>query len=321
MVLERPTFEWIEAGRRHGSADEEAFRNWRFRPRVLADVTRVDTTVSATGTPIRVPIIGAPMGMLGMVHPDGEGAMAAGLGDLGNILVVAANAMMSIEQIAAAAPQTPLWFQLGSWSDRDATAAVVAHAEQAGVKAIVPLVNSPVAAQHVPKQVGFKPGPVPLPNAPRDQTPNPAQQLDYLEWLAGLTPLPIIPKGVMDPGDARRMVDAGMAGVIVSNHGGRQLPRAIGTLDALPGIVDEIGRDVDVYLDGGVRSGADVLVALALGARAVLVGNPLALALAVAGENGVRRAVEVMRDELVEAAALCGIARVADAGRDLLQRS
>jgi 4-hydroxymandelate oxidase len=319
MVLDRPTFEWIEAGRQGGSADESAFARWRFRPRVLADVSVIDTTVVAAGARLKLPILAGPMGMLGVVHPDGDQGLAAAVADAGGLTVVATNATSSIEQIAvAAAAGAAPWLQLGSWPDRDATHALVERAQIAGAGAIVPLVNSPVAAQHVQPQVGFRPRVVDLPNAPANQMPDPAQGVEFIEWLVGSTNLPVIPKGVMDGRDARRLVDAGAAGVIVSNHGGRQLKRAIGTLDALPGVVAAVGAETEVYLDGGVRHGTDVLVALALGARAVLIGNPLALALAVGGRGGVQRAIEVLGAELHEAAALCGVTRLGDATPDLL---
>jgi 4-hydroxymandelate oxidase len=320
MVLDRPTFEWIEAGRRDGSADESAFSRWRFRPRVLTDVSTIDTTVMAAGTQLALPVLAGPMGMLSAVHPDADRGMAAALAEAGSLTVVATNATTSIKDVAAAAAGGAApWLQLGSWPDRDATLELVERAERAGAAAIVPLVNGPVPAQHVPPQVGFRPGPVELPHAPTKQAPDPSQGIEFIEWLVGSTTLPVIPKGVMDGRDARPLVDAGAAGVIVSNHGGRQLKRAIGTLDALPGVVAAVGADTEVYLDGGVRHGTDVLIALALGARAVMLGNPLALALAVGGQDGVRRALEVLRAELLEAAALCGVVRLSEVTPDLLE--
>lgn len=320
MVLDRPTYEWIEAGRSGGSEDEAAFGRWRFRPRVLNDVSAIDTSVTAAGVQLTLPVLSGPMGMLAVVHPEGDLGLTGAIVGAGGLAIVATNATASIEDVAAASGDARPWLQLGSWADRDSTRALVERAEAAGAGAIVPLVNSPVPAQHVPPQVGFRPSPPSTPNAPAVQAPDPTQGIEYIEWLVGSTSLPVIPKGVMDGRDARRLVDAGAAGVIVSNHGARQLKRAIGTLDALPGVVAAV-PDTEVYLDGGVRTGSDVLVALALGARAVVMGNPLALALGVGGGAGVARALEVLRAELLESAALCGVRRLADAGPELLERA
>lgn len=141
---------------------------------------------------------------------------------------------------------------------------------------------------------------------------------DWLEWLAGLSSLPVVPKGVMHPDDARRAVDAGAQGVIVSNHGGRQLPRSVATIDALPAVVEALGDRAEVYLDGGVRSGTDVLIALARGARAVFVGRTACWGLAVGGAEGVRRVLDRLRDQLVLEAATCGVPDLASLPPDLL---
>ncbi len=163
---------------------------------MLADVSAIDTTVTAARAQLASPILAAPIGMLGVVHPDGEVGVVSAMAASGGLTVLATNATTSIEDaVAATGSGASPWLQLGSWADRSATQRLVERAEQAGAGAIVQLVNAPVPAQHVPWQVGFRPGPVELPNAPADQTPDPAQGIDHLEWLAALTSLPVIPKG------------------------------------------------------------------------------------------------------------------------------
>lgn len=318
MTLERPTFEWVDSGG-VDSADLHAFGDWRILPRVLVDVADVDLSTTAAGSRLELPMLAAPMGLQRALHPEGEIALARGVSHAGGATVVSANTSTAIDEIAAAVPHAVLWLQITNWTDRDSTAALVETAERAGVRAIVPLVNGPVAAAHVDPQAGFR-----LPDGVRPvhvaASPGSDATLgaDYLEWLVGITSLPVIPKGVMHPDDARRAIDAGASGVIVSNHGCRQLPRAVGTLTALPGVVDAIPPGTEVYLDGGVRTGADALVALALGATAVMLGRPLAWALAVGGAAGVAKALETLRLELAQVAALSGIPTIREARRDLL---
>lgn len=321
MVLERPTWEWVESGSTAGedpSADVAAFNDWRVRPRVLVDVSEVELTVS-TVTGSALPVMISPLGLQRTLHPDGEVALARAAAAYGAVMVVSANTSTPIDEIAAAAPDAMLWYQLANWSDRDSTVELVDRLSSAGVRALVPLVNGPVGAAHVSAQAGFRlaPGVAPV-HAPAAPGLDPSLTAEYLRWLAGLSNLPLIPKGVMHADDARRAVDAGAQGIIVSTHGCRQLPRTIGALEALPAIVEAVGAEVDVFLDGGVRTGTDVLVALALGARAVLVGRPMAWALAVGGEAGVGRALAVLREELVEASALSGVTAVRDVSRELL---
>jgi 4-hydroxymandelate oxidase len=319
-LLDTPTFEWIRSGSGMGfdSDNEAAFRRRRLRPNVLVDVSDVRTATTVLGAPIAAPVMVGPMGLQRAVHPDGELAMAAGAAQAGSLLVVAVNATASIEEIAAAAPTLPLWFQLYNWDDRDTLAAVVARAEAAGCRAIVPLVNTPIGVNHSSPRLGFR-----LPAGARfahfDTSPGlvASNTWEYLSWLRSVTSLPIVPKGVMTGADATRAVDAGAAGVIVSNHGGRQLERSLSTLDALPDVVAG-AAGVEVYLDGGVRSGSDVLVALALGARAVMIGRPAMWGLAVGGAEGVARVLDGLRTELADDAGLCGLPNVVDVPRDLV---
>jgi 4-hydroxymandelate oxidase len=319
-LLDTPTYEWIRSG--SGSDfegdNEAAFRRRRLRPSVLVDVSSVSTATTVLGTPISAPVIVGPMGLQRAAHADGELAMAKGVAEAGSLLTVAVNATASVEDMVAAAPGLPFWFQLYNWDDRDALAAVIARVEAAGCKAIVPLVNTAIGVNHTSPLLGFR-----LPSGARfahfETSPGltAANTWEYLTWLRSVTSLPIVPKGVMTAADASRAIDAGAAAIIVSNHGGRQLERAISTLDALPDVVAG-ARGNEVYLDGGVRCGGDVLVALALGARAVMVGRPAMWGLAVGGAEGVARVLDGLRSELADDAGLCGIADVTTAGRDLV---
>jgi len=319
-VLDAPTFEWIRSGSgsEFGGDNEAAFARRRLRPAVLVDVSSVRTATTLLGASVSAPVAVGPMGLQRAVHPDGELAMAAGAARAGSLFVVAVNATTSIEEIAAAEPGLPLWFQLYNWDDRDALAGVIGRAEAAGCRAIVPLVNTPLGVNHTSPRIGFR-----LPAGARfahfETSPGliASNTWEYLAWLRSVTSLPIVPKGIMTAADAARAVDAGAAGIIVSNHGGRQLARSVSTLDALADVVHGAGG-VEVYLDGGVRSGGDVLVALALGARAVLIGRPVLWGLALGGAAGVARVLDTIRQELAEDAGMCGIVDVAAVPRDLV---
>ncbi len=320
MVLDTPTFEWIRSGsgEAFGGDNETAFGRRRLRPSVLVDVSTVSTATTLLGAPVALPVMVGPMGLQKAAHQDGELAMAEGAARAGSLLVVAVNATTSIDDIAAAQPDLPLWFQLYNWDDLDALAGVIARAEAAGCKAIVPLVNTPLGVNHTSSQIGFR-----LPAGAKfahfESSPGllATNTWDYIGWLRSVTSLPIVPKGIMSGDDAARAVDAGAAGIIVSNHGGRQLSRSISTLDALADVVSRAGG-VEVYLDGGVRSGGDVLIALALGARAVMVGRPVMWGMAIGGADGVARVLDDLRVGLAEDAGMCGIADVTAVPRDLV---
>lgn len=319
-LIDAPVYEWIRSGTGDGfdGDNEAAFRRRRLRPSVLVDVSSVKTATTVLGAPIAAPVMVGPMGLQRAVHPDGELAMAAGAASAGSLVIVAVNATTSIEDIAASAPGLPLWFQLYNWDDRGALAEVIARVQAAGVKAIVPLVNTAIGVNHTPPRIGFR-----LPAGARfahfETSPGltGANTWEYLDWLRTVTDLPIVPKGIMTRRDAARAVEAGAAGIIVSNHGGRQLERSISTLDALEDVVAGAGS-AEVYLDGGVRTGGDILTALALGARAVIVGRPVMWGLAVGGAQGVARVLDTMREELADDAGLCGLADASTAPRDLV---
>lgn len=318
--MDTPTFEWIRSGSgsEFGGDNEAAFARRRLRPSVLVDVSDVRTETTLLGASVSLPVMVGPMGLQRAVHPDGELAMAEGAARAGSLFIVAVNATTSIEEIAAAQPKLPLWFQLYNWDDRDALAGVIARAEAAGCRAIVPLVNTPIGVNHTSAKIGFR-----LPAGAKfahfESSPGliASNTWEYLAWLRSVTSLPIVPKGIMTAADAARAVDAGAAGIIVSNHGGRQLARSISTLDALADVVQGAGG-AEVYLDGGVRSGGDVLIALALGARAVLVGRPVMWGMALGGADGVARVLDDLRIGLAEDAGMCGIADIAAVPRDLV---
>lgn len=319
-LIDGPVYEWI----RSGSGDdfdgdnEPAFRRRRLRPRVLVDVSSVSTATTVLGAPIAAPIVVGPMGLQRAVHPEGELAMAGGAARAGSLLTVAVNATTSVEDIAAAAPELPLWFQLYNWDDRPALAGVVERAQAAGCRAIVPLVNTPIGVNHTSPRLGFRlPAGAKFAHFETSPGLTGANTWEFLAWLRTVTDLPIVPKGIMTRDDAARAVDAGAAGIVVSNHGGRQLERSISTLDALPDVVAGAGS-AEVILDGGVRTGGDVLVALALGARAVMIGRPAMWGLAVGGADGVARVIDTMRAELADDAGLCGLPDVTAVPRDLV---
>ena len=320
LVLDTPTYEWIRSGSgtEFGGDNETAFGRRRLRPSVLVDVSDVSTATTLLGASVAAPVMIGPMGLQKAAHPDGELAMAEGAARAGSLLVVAVNATTSIDDIAAAQPDLPLWIQLYNWDDLDALAGVIARAEAAGCKAIVPLVNTPLGVNHTSSQIGFR-----LPAGAKfahfESSPGllATNTWDYIGWLRSVTSLPIVPKGIMTGDDAARAVDAGAAGIIVSNHGGRQLTRSISTLDALTDVVSRAGG-VEVYLDGGVRSGGDVLIALALGARAVMIGRPVMWGMAIGGADGVARVLDDLRLGLAEDAGMCGIADVTAVPRDLV---
>ncbi len=318
--MDTPTFEWIRSGSgsEFGGDNEAAFARRRLRPSVLVDVSDVRTETTLLGASVSLPVMVGPMGLQRAVHPDGELAMAEGAARAGSLFIVAVNATTSIEEIAAAQPKLPLWFQLYNWDDRDALAGVIARAEAAGCRAIVPLVNTPIGVNHTSAKIGFRlPAGAKFAHFERSPGLIASNTWEYLAWLRSVTSLPIVPKGIMTAADAARAVDAGAAGIIVSNHGGRQLARSISTLDALADVVQGAGG-AEVYLDGGVRSGGDVLIALALGARGVLVGRPVMWGMALGGADGVARVLDDLRIGLAEDAGMCGIADIDAVPRDLV---
>ena len=319
LLLSDPVIGWATSGLGGDSDNEAAYRRRRFLPRVLPGIERSDASTTLLGTPVSTPIGVAPVGIMRALHEDGEIAVATGAASAGSVMVVGVNATTSIEEIASAAPDANLWLQLYNWSDRKALAAVIERAEAAGCKAIVPLVNTPLPVAHVPWRAGFGlPAGAELAHGAAGKDLEAGLDWDWLGWLASTTSLPIVPKGVMHPADAERALDAGASAIWISNHGGRQVPRSIATLDALAAVADRVADRAEVYVDGGARSGADVLIALALGARAVFVARPVCWGLAVGGDAGVQRVLETLTTELIEEATMCGVESCADVPREVV---
>ena len=312
------------------AANREAFDRLHLRPRVLVDVSRTDTATEVLGTPVAVPVLLAPTAFNKLAHPEGEEAAARAAAAAGTVMVASTFSTCSLEEIASAGG--PLWFQLYVYKDREVTRDLVLRAESAGYRAIVLNVDTPVLGRRyrdVRNRFALPDG-LTLRNfeAPSAQARWKAGTLsfqawvhdlidstltwDAVAWLRSATRLPVVLKGILTAEDARRAADAGVNGVIVSNHGGRQLDGVVPSATALPEVVEGVAGRAEVLMDGGVRRGTDVLKALALGARAVLIGRPYLWGLAAAGEAGVRDVLRLLQDDLALAMALTGRPTVAE---------
>lgn len=312
-----------------------AFERWTFRPRVLCDVSAVSTATTVLGHPIASPVVVAPVAYQQLYHPEGECATARGAAAAGTGIAVSTFSTRSHEEIAAAAPGVPQWCQLYVFQDRGFTREHLAGAAAAGCSAVVLTVDTPVLSQRERDlRVGFEvPSDLPLPYARSAigvEALNPADQFALLdasvswrdlEWIAGESRLPVVLKGLTTREDAELALEHGAAAIVVSNHGGRQLDGVPATLDSLPEVVEAVANRVEVYLDGGIRRGTDVAKALALGARAVLVGRPPIYGLTAGGEDGVRHVLELLRDELALALSLLGCTSPDELTPEHVQRS
>lgn len=309
-----------------------AWRAHRLRPRVLRDVSTVDTAVTLLGCPLASPVGVAPSAYHSLAHPEGEAATAVGTAEAGGLLVVSSRCSVRLESVAAAVADGggSWWFQAYVLRDRTITADLVRRAAAAGARAIVLTGDSPVVGSKLRQGTEFLPltdevAAVNVDGPPRSRpdldaalTQDPATTLADIEWLAGLSGLPVLVKGVLRADDAVDCVAAGAAGIVVSTHGGRQLDRSVSSARALPEVAAAVGDRVPVLVDGGIQSATDVLVALALGARAVLIGRPVLFALAADGAAGVRALLDAFRTDLVEALQLAGVRSPADIHADLL---
>jgi 4-hydroxymandelate oxidase len=294
---------------------------------VLKDVTHVEVSASLLGTQLRSPFAVAPTTLQRAAHPDGEVAMAEAAGASGSLVVVSSNAGSRFADIGAVG--APWWLQVYVTADRSATLPVVDRAVEAGARALVLTADTPVVAAKLAgaRSVWESTDPAWVrtnfvgvaPTAAAEKATDLGPQ--DIAWLADRYQLPVVVKGVLHPADARRCVDAGAAAVWVSNHGGRQLDRAVATADALGPVAAEVGGAVEVYVDGGVRRGADALVAAALGARAVFLGRPPLYALAAGGPEAVVRVMSELGDELREALQLAGCTSLSALPQDLLRPS
>jgi isopentenyl diphosphate isomerase/L-lactate dehydrogenase-like FMN-dependent dehydrogenase len=337
--LERGAFGYFAGG----AADEwtlrenvAVFNRWVLRPRMLVDVSSTTAATTVLGTDISMPLLVAPTAFQRMAHPEGEVAMARGAAAANTIMCLSTIANATIEDVAAAAPEAPRWFQLYWGPDRGIVADLVARAEAACFLAIVLTVDLPVLGRRERDlRTGFEiPPDVPVPAfsalAEIAGAVSPAaihwavdNALTWrdLEWLRSLTSLPLVVKGVLTAEDAVLAIEAGAAAVVVSNHGGRQLDGVAASLDALPEVVGAVRGRAEVLVDGGIRRGTDVVKALALGARATLAGRAPLYGLAVDGADGVEHVLGLLRAEIELALALCGCASPADVTRAHIARA
>ena len=329
----------------------EAYARVEFVPHVLRDVSAVDTTTDLLGRPAATPLVFAPTGFTRMMHTDGEPAVARVAARAGIPYALSTMGTTSIERLAAEAPQSRRWFQLYLWRDRGASRDFVARAHASGYEALVLTVDTPVAGPRlrdvrngltIPPSLSLRTlgegalharwwvdllttEPLEFASLNRFEGTvaelvgrmfDPAASMADLVWLRSAWEGPLVVKGVQSVADARAVVDAGADAVVVSNHGGRQLDRAPAPLELLPAVADAVGERAEVYVDGGILSGADVVAAVALGARAALVGRAYLYGLMAGGERGVQRAADILQDEVVRTMALLGVTTVSALGSE-----
>ena len=323
-------------------ANRAAYERISIAYRVLVDVSRRDLSTAVLGQPVALPVLVAPTAFQRLATPEGERATARAAGAAGTVMILSTLSNTPVEEVVAAAGG-PVWFQLYVYRDRQATEGLVRRAEAAGCRALVLTVDAPLLGRRerdIRNRFQLPPGLSVanlLPEGYGDLPAaggsglaayvaallDPALSWRDVAWLRSLTRLPLLVKGIVRPDDALRAADAGAAGVVVSNHGGRQLDTSPATIEVLPEIADALaahGHRLEVLVDGGVRRGTDVLKALALGARAVLVGRPILWGLATGGAEGAARVLAMLRDELDLALALAGAPTLADVTRDLVRR-
>lgn len=326
-------------------ANRSAFDRWRIVPRFLRDVSVRSQATTVLGTPMRAPVVLAPVGVQGIVHADAELAVARAAAALGLTMGLSTVSSYSLEDVAAAGGDTPRWFQLYWPKDRDVGASLLARAKASGYQALLLTLDTFILAwrprdlmqAYLPflQRLGlanYESDPAFLAGLAKSPDEDPTASILHwqsmfgdpsntwadLAWVREHWDGPIALKGVLHPDDARRAVDAGMEGVLVSNHGGRQIDGEIASLDALPDVVAAVDGRASVLLDSGVRTGSDVMKALALGADAVLVGRPYIYGLGLGGEDGVRHVLRSLLAELDLSMALAGCASLADVGPELL---
>jgi (S)-2-hydroxy-acid oxidase len=332
-LLPRMVFDYYAGG----SGDEwtleenrRAFDRWIIRPRVLVDVANLDTRTTVLGAESPFPVLLAPTAFQRMAHPDGELATARGAKGLDAIMVLSTISTVPLEEVAETGVRG--WFQLYVLKDRDITAELVKRAHASGYGAIMLTVDTPILGRRLRDErnrFALPPG-IGLANLEGMGLPDStgsglfsffldrhdaSLSWEDVAWLRSLSPLPVVLKGIVTAEDTRLAVEAGVDAIVVSNHGGRQLDGAPATLDALEEVVDAADGRTEILLDGGVRRGSDVFKALALGARAVMIGRPYLWGLTVDGAAGVRRVLEILRDDFILTMALTGRVGVADIDR------
>lgn len=329
----------------------QAYARVELQPQVLQDVSAVDTSTTILGRPTALPVVFAPTGFTRMMHTQGEPAVARVAARAGIPYALSTMGTTSIEALAAAAPDAARWFQLYLWRDRAASRDFVDRARESGYTALVLTVDTPVAGARlrdvrngltIPPSLSARTvaegalhpawwfdllttEPLEFASLTRfDGTVaelvatmfDPAATIVDVAWLRSVWDGPLVVKGILTIADAQMVVDAGADAVVVSHHGGRQLDRAPTPLEVLPGVVDAVGDRAEVYVDGGILSGTDVVAAVAYGARAALVGRAYLYGLMAGGERGVQRAADILAAEVASTMALMGVARVSDLRRD-----
>jgi 4-hydroxymandelate oxidase len=315
-----------------------AFRRIKLRPRVLADVAERDLSTTVLGQPIALPLLLAPTSHQILAHPDAELATAAAAAAAGTLATLGVGNHYGVEEVVAATG-APFWFQLYCYESRAVTERIIRRAEAAGAGALVVTVDAtfpPRRERHIRSNFALPPE-VELRNligvGLQDHLIRPEHggmpafiaslrnmllTWDDIDWMRGVTRIPIVLKGVMTAEDAMLAAEHGVDAIIVSNHGGRQVDGTLATIEALPEIAERVGGQIEILLDGGIRRGTDVLKALALGAQAVLIGRPYLWGLAVGGAAGVRQVIELLRAEIESAMAQCGQADVKKIDRSLV---
>ncbi len=316
-----------------------AWDRLRLRYRTMVDVTRRDLSTSVLGVPVSLPVLIAPTAMQKLAHPDGECGTARAARAAGSLMVTSTTATTRLADVYAAAPG-PMWFQLYIYTDRAATQRIIEEAVRSGYTGVMLTVDAPLLGRRerdIRSGFTLPPG-LTIANAAdagMDVVPPASKDASGLmlhfrhlhdaavtpadiEWVREVSGLPVLVKGIVRGDDAVRAVDHGASAIVVSNHGGRQLDTAIAAIDALPEVVNAVGERAEVLVDGGVRRGTDIVKALALGARAVLLGRPILWGLAVNGEAGVRQVLEQMRQEFDLAMGLCGVRNVREISRDMV---
>ncbi|MBP87219.1 MAG: alpha-hydroxy-acid oxidizing enzyme [Planctomycetaceae bacterium] len=338
-ALPKASFDYIATG----SADEitlrenvAAFQRLRVFPPLMKGVSDADLSTTALGQKIQLPVLLAPVAVQRMYHPQGGLAAARAAAGAGTIYGVSSSVGNSVEEIAAAG-NGPKWFQLYVPKDRAVARTLVQRVERAGYKAIIVTVDlgewkdadqrnrfslpKEMLVKHL-RDVGYDQITDRMSYEAVSEFNANAWDLslswEFFDWLRGITKLPILIKGVLRPEDARKAVSMGLDGIVVSNHGGRRLDGMPATIDVLPSIVEAVGGKAEIYMDGGVRRGTDVLKALAFGARAVLIGRPYAWALAADGEAGVARVIKLFREELLNAMVATGCRKLSEIERSLI---
>ena len=324
-----------------GATDEITLRRTRavfeaimLRPRMLVDISQPDLSTTVLGQRVPFPILVDPAGGHGRAHPEAELATVRAAGAMGTVMILSSGSTYTLEDVAQSATG-PIWFQQYLYTDRSLSQRMAHRAQEAGYSALCLTLDSTVRAKRE-RNIRNNYASPPSPNyaglevadnswdtssdAPRgaNRLIDRAATWPYIGWLAAQTPLPLLVKGIMTAEDARLCAEHGVRAIIVSNHGARQLDTTFASIEVLPEVVEAVDGKCEVYLDGGIRRGTDVLKALALGARAVLIGRPLFWGLAVDGEAGVRAILQMLRDELEMAMGMCGRPTIPSIDRSVL---